>query len=57
MSLVWQGLIRSINPDLSNDEVAQIIISSANDIGPKGYDPYYGFGEINVVRALQMLKE
>ncbi|OIJ14737.1 peptidase S8 [Anaerobacillus alkalilacustris] len=50
------GLIRSINPSLTNDEVAKVIIDSANDIGPRGFDPYYGHGEINVVRALQMLE-
>lgn len=51
------GLIRSINPQLKNDEVADIIRDSANDIGPKGFDPYYGYGEINVVRALQKLQK
>ncbi|RXJ04053.1 peptidase S8 [Anaerobacillus alkaliphilus] len=50
------GLIRSINPELSNVEVAEIIRSTANDIGPAGFDPYYGFGEINVVKALQELR-
>lgn len=49
------GLIRSINPELTNGEVAEIIISTANDIGPVGFDPYYGYGEINVVKALQQL--
>lgn len=49
------GLIRSIHPELTNDEVAEIIRSTANDIGPEGFDPYYGFGEINVVRALHSL--
>lgn len=51
------GIIRSINPELTNGEVANIIRGSANDIGPTGFDPYYGFGEINVVRALQMLQK
>lgn len=50
------GLIRSIKPELTNDEVADIIRASANDIGPIGFDPYYGHGEIDVVRALQMLE-
>lgn len=50
------GLIRSINPDLTNKEVVELIRSTANDIGPIGVDPYYGFGEINVVKALQQLK-
>ena len=50
------GLIRSIRPELSNDEVTEIIRSTANDIGPEGLDPYYGYGEINVLRALQTLQ-
>lgn len=50
------GLIRSQSPQLSNDEVADIIRKTANDIGPRGHDPYYGFGEINVVKALQSLR-
>jgi subtilisin family serine protease len=50
------GLIRSINPELTNVEVAEIIRTTANDIGPLGYDPFYGYGEINVVKALQQLK-
>lgn len=50
------GLIRSINPQLTNIEVAEIIRSTANDIGPVGFDPFYGHGEINVVKALQRLQ-
>jgi len=51
------GLIRSIKPKLSNSEVTDIIRLSASDIGPTGFDPYYGHGEINVVRALRMLQK
>ncbi|MCT8138144.1 peptidase S8 [Anaerobacillus sp. CMMVII] len=50
------GLIRSIKPELTNTDVAEIIRSTATDIGPLGFDPYYGYGEINVVKALQALK-
>lgn len=51
------GLIRSIKPKLTNCEVADIIRLSASDIGPSGFDPYYGHGEINVVSALRMLQK
>jgi type VII secretion-associated serine protease mycosin len=48
------GLIRSINPHLTNDDVKQIIINTATDLGNNGKDPYYGYGLINVYRALEL---
>ena len=51
------GLIRSINPDLTNDQVLDIIRSSSVDLGPEGRDPYYGFGEINVAKALEQVNQ
>ncbi|UTR09700.1 S8 family peptidase [Evansella sp. LMS18] len=51
------GLIRSVNPDLSNEEVYDIIRSSSDDAGDKGYDPYYGYGIINAERALKKAEE
>jgi thermitase len=50
------GLIRSLNPRLSNDEVKQIIIDTATDLGDSGKDPYYGYGLINVYRALELAR-
>ncbi|WP_209123182.1 S8 family peptidase [Alkalihalobacillus sp. BA299] len=49
------GLIRSINPELSNDEVYELITSTAIDLGENGHDPFYGAGEINVGNALKQL--
>ncbi|MBO7743841.1 peptidase S8 [Paenibacillus sp. MWE-103] len=46
------GLVRSINPDLSNVEVMDIIRKSAKDLGSKGKDKYFGYGQIDVDRAL-----
>jgi thermitase len=48
------GLIRSLNPHLTNDDVKQIIIKTATDLGENGKDPYYGYGLINVYRALEL---
>ncbi len=48
------ALIRAANPDLKNTEVMEVIRQSAKDLGPKGRDPYYGFGEIDVASALQL---
>ncbi|MBU8907793.1 S8 family peptidase [Desertibacillus haloalkaliphilus] len=49
------GLIRSIQPELTNSEVYQLIRETSEDLGPKGLDPYYGYGEINVAKALDRL--
>ncbi|NIK67551.1 MULTISPECIES: S8 family peptidase [unclassified Paenibacillus] len=47
------GLIRSINPDLNNEEVMDIMRKSAIDLGDKGKDNYYGYGLIDVDKALK----
>ncbi|RJE89899.1 peptidase S8 [Paenibacillus sp. 1011MAR3C5] len=46
------GLIRSANPSLSNVEVMEIMRSSARDLGTSGKDVYFGYGEIDIVKAL-----
>lgn len=48
------GLVRSISPLLRNTEVMDIIRNSAEDLGTRGKDKYYGYGQINVAKALQM---
>ncbi len=47
------ALIRSINPQLTNTEVMDIMRQTAIDLGPKGKDPYFGYGQIDVAAALQ----
>ncbi|MCL7747131.1 S8 family peptidase [Halalkalibacter alkaliphilus] len=49
------GLIRSLRPDLTNEEVYNVMRSTAKDLGTAGHDPYYGFGEIDVAAALQSI--
>lgn len=51
------ALIRSANPDLKNTDVMDIMRRSAMDIGPSGKDKYYGFGQIDVVKALRMARQ
>ncbi|OEF99271.1 hypothetical protein BHF71_09335 [Vulcanibacillus modesticaldus] len=46
------GLIRSINPELTNNEVVEIIKKTATDLGMPGKDPYYGYGQINILEAI-----
>lgn len=47
------GLIRSLNPDLTNREVMDLMISQAVDLGAKGKDKYYGNGQVDVFRSLE----
>ncbi|MCS4559074.1 S8 family serine peptidase, partial [Shewanella sp. C32] len=47
------ALIRSQNPDLTNKQVMDIMRSSTVDLGPKGKDKYYGYGLIDIYKALQ----
>lgn len=49
------ALIRSLRPDLSNEEVYDVIKETARDLGMQGHDPYYGHGEIDVERALEAI--
>lgn len=47
------GLIRSVNPELTNEEVMEIMRVTARDLGTEGKDKYFGYGEIDVDQALR----
>jgi hypothetical protein len=47
------ALILSVDPDLRSWEVEDIIKYTADDLGPGGRDPEFGFGRINCRRALE----
>ncbi|MBA2938123.1 peptidase S8 [Paenibacillus sp. CGMCC 1.16610] len=51
------ALIRSTNPNLKNTEVYQIMRDTAQDIGTPGHDKYFGYGLIDVVKAVQKAEE
>ncbi|WNR46401.1 S8 family peptidase [Paenibacillus roseipurpureus] len=51
------ALIRSANPNLKNTEVYEIMRKSAQDLGDVGHDKYFGYGLIDVVKAIQMAKQ
>ncbi|GAB2703159.1 S8 family peptidase [Paenibacillus thermoaerophilus] len=51
------ALIRSVNPSLRNTDVYEIIKQTAEDLGAPGKDNYFGYGQINVARALQAASE
>lgn len=47
------GLIYEINPDLTPVQARDILYSTAIDRGTKGKDDYYGYGEINPLKAVK----
>lgn len=47
------GLIRSLNPDLTNQEVMDAMIKQSVDLGDKGKDKYYGHGQIDIFQSLK----
>jgi subtilisin family serine protease len=49
------GLVRAMRPDLSVEQVYEVIRNSARDLGTEGHDEYYGHGEIDVAGTLQSL--
>lgn len=51
------ALIRSINPGLKNTEVYEIMRQSATDLGTPGKDIDFGYGKIDVARALSMAEQ
>ncbi|SJZ75092.1 S8 family peptidase [Selenihalanaerobacter shriftii] len=49
------GLIKSINPSLSNNQIQNILFKTATDLGKKGFDKFYGWGKINIFEALKLV--
>jgi len=50
-ALVW-----SVAPNLTNKEVREILINSAEDLGQAGRDNEYGYGLLNVEKAVELAK-
>ena len=46
------ALVRGENPSLTPDQVRQILRASADDRGPAGWDPLYGYGRVNARQAV-----
>ncbi len=46
------ALIWSVNPHLTNDQVEEIIESTAVDLGEPGWDEYFGWGRIDAAAAV-----
>lgn len=49
------ALIRSVNPSLTNEEIGNLILGNANQLGDGEFNVYYGYGEINVNKTLEHL--
>jgi subtilisin family serine protease len=47
------GLLLSIAPNLSGQEVADAMILGAEDLGAMGWDAEYGNGRVNIMGALE----
>ena len=48
------ALVLSANPALSGSQVRDILQQSADDLGAAGWDSSYGWGRVNVARAVSM---
>ncbi|MFH0882531.1 MAG: S8/S53 family peptidase [bacterium] len=48
------ALIRARFPNATATQVRNTLRTSADDLGPSGYDPWYGFGRINAFNAVAM---
>ena len=46
------GLLFSLNPQLTNAQVRELIEKNVDDLGATGWDPYFGHGRINARKAL-----
>ena len=46
------ALVFSQNPSLSINQAYNTVTQNSDDLGPSGWDPYYGFGRINAYNAI-----
>jgi subtilase family serine protease len=47
------ALVLSMNSSLTPAQVTNILRQSADDLGPAGWDPTYGYGRVNAARAVE----
>src|SRR5262249_28468535 len=48
------ALALSLRPDLSADQLAEVLEAGADDQGAPGKDPEYGYGRLNLLRTVQI---
>ncbi len=47
------ALVKSVYPDMTPDSFEALVQTTSSDLGDTGYDPYYGYGLINVQALLE----
>lgn len=47
------GLMKNLNPNLTNVDIRNIMAGTAFDMGDEGWDMYHGYGLINALGAVQ----
>jgi len=47
------AVIKSVNPSLTPDQIADVIKKSADDMGTPGFDEKFGFGRVNLNKAVK----
>jgi len=51
------ALVFSLKPDLDGKSAMELIKKGCDDIGDKGFDIYTGYGRVNFLKTLQLVKE
>jgi hypothetical protein len=46
------ALMLSVQPGLSNSTLVSLLEQNSDDLGTPGWDPYFGFGRVNVSKAV-----
>jgi subtilisin family serine protease len=44
----------SVEPGLTPAQMRTRLAASAEDLGPQGFDEYYGYGELDMAKAIAM---
>ncbi|MCP5300116.1 MAG: S8 family serine peptidase [Chromatiaceae bacterium] len=48
------ALVMATNPSLNPTDVTAILVGTAVDLGSAGWDPYFGYGRVNALAAVQL---
>jgi subtilisin family serine protease len=51
------ALALTLRPDLSADQLAEVLEAAADDQGAPGKDPEYGYGRLNLLRTVQLASD
>lgn len=51
------ALLKTYRPDLTSEDIRGILVATADDLGPPGRDPEFGFGRLNLHNALRSVTD